>query len=125
MPAVIISGQYGFRILYITRSLIRLEAILVNLVAVYLLIKLSPWRMVVNILPEAFACVCMSVIAFILLEISDNIIISFLWIAICATVYFIVLLAFPKEKIMLVRIKDHLYTLFKINRFKVLKKNAN
>ena len=50
VPAVVISTQYGFRALYITRSFIRLQSVIVNLIILYYLIRQSPWKMFVNIL---------------------------------------------------------------------------
>ena len=41
IPAVVISVQYGFESLYITRSLVRIEGIIVNLVIVYFLIHIT------------------------------------------------------------------------------------
>ena len=112
IPAVIISGQYGFRALYITRSLVRLELVLVNLIFVYALIKQSPWKMFTNILPELLSCVAMSLAAWGLLRISNSIIISFVWIVVCAGIYFAILCIFPKDRDLLKSIKDR--TLSKI-----------
>ena len=106
IPAVIISGHYGFVPLYITRSLVRLEAVIVNLIFVYILIKQSPWRMVTNILPEVFSCIVMALVAVALLKINDGILVSFVWIFVCAAIYFIVLCAFPQDKAILFGIKD-------------------
>lgn len=113
VPAVIISGQYGFRPLYITRSLVRLEGILVSFIFVYITIKQSPWKMIVNVLPEALACLAMSGVAFVLLKISSNLFVSCVWVAVCATTYFIVLSAFSKERSILMGLKDRLLLTFK------------
>ena len=105
IPAVIISGQYGFRVLYITRSLVRLEGVMVNLIALYILIKQSPWKMFVNILPEICSCLVMSTIAYILLSINNSLLLSFVWIGVCAIVYFVILSFFPKDKAILIGLK--------------------
>lgn len=106
IPAVIISGQYGFRALYITRSLVRLEMVLVNLVFVYVLIKQSPWKMFTNIIPELFSCVVMAIVGWLLLKISDNMVVSFVWIGVCAVVYFAVLYLFPNDRVVLLNLKE-------------------
>lgn len=106
VPAVIISGQYGFRPLYITRSLVRLEGLLVNFIFVYITIKQSPWRMIVNVLPETFSCLVMAGVALLLLQFNNSMIMSFVWIAACAIVYFIVLLMFPDDRRILLSLKD-------------------
>lgn len=106
VPAVIISGQYGFRALYITRSLVRLELVLVNLIFVYILIKQSPWKMFANILPEICSCIVMALAAFVLLIINHSIVLSFVWVGVCAAVYFAVLSLFPKDRAILFGLKD-------------------
>lgn len=115
IPAVIISGHYGFRTLYITRSLIRLEGVAVNLIFLYVLIKQSPWKMFVNILPEALSCVVMAGVGWGLLCISDSVVISFVWILICVVVYFVTLYIFPKDRLLLHNLKQQVLSK---NRFK-------
>ena len=102
IPAVIISGQFGFKALYITRSLVRLEGVAVNLVALYILIKQSPWKMFVNIIPEVVACTVMALVGWMLLKFNDNLVVSFVWICLCAVVYFIMLSIFPKDRNILI-----------------------
>ena len=82
VPAVIISGQYGFKTLYITRSLVRVELILVNFCMIYYAIKQSPLKMIINVLPEAFASLLMAIIGLSLLSVNDSIFCSILWILI-------------------------------------------
>lgn len=105
IPAVIISGQYGFRTLYITRSLVRLELVLVNLIFVYALIKQSPWKMFTNILPELLSCALMSLAAWVLLRINNGTVVSFIWIVVCGGIYLTVLCIFPKDRDLLKSIK--------------------
>lgn len=52
LPVVYWAAQKGYETLYVARSLVRFELILVNLVLTYYYIKLSPLKMVVNIIPE-------------------------------------------------------------------------
>lgn len=106
IPAVIISGQFGFKALYITRSLVRLEGVAVNLVALYILIKQSPWKMFVNIIPEVVACTVMALVGWMLLKFNDNLVVSFVWICLCAVVYFIMLSIFPKDRNILIGLKN-------------------
>ena len=105
IPAVIISGQYGFRPLYITRSLVRLEGVLVNFIFIYLTIKQSPWKMIVNVLPELLSCLVMSCVALLLLRFNNTIAMSFVWIVACAVVYFITLSMFPEDRRILMSLK--------------------
>lgn len=108
IPAVIISGKYGFHALYITRSLVRLELVLVNLIFVYILIKQSAWKMFTNIIPELFSSIIMALVAFALLRINNNVVVSFVWIVVCTCIYFSVLFAFPKDRVLLLGIKNKL-----------------
>jgi len=105
VPAVIISGQYGFQPLYITRSLVRLEGVLVNLIILYILIKQSPWKMFTNILPELCSCLVMSMVAFALLRVNHDLIPSFIWVGVCIVVYFATLYMFPKDRTILLGLK--------------------
>lgn len=99
IPAVIISGQYGFEALYITRSLIRLELVLVNIIAVYIIIKQSPWKMVANVIPQFISSLIMAIVGYLLLRVSDSIVMSFVWILLCVAVYFLSLyLLFPGDR---------------------------
>lgn len=99
IPAIIISGQYGFKALYITRSLIRLELVLVNMIAVYVIIKQSPWKMIFNILPEAASALIMAVVGYFLLRINNGIAFSFVWLVVCAAVYYASLYClFPADR---------------------------
>ena len=99
IPAIIISGQFGFKALYITRSLIRLELVLVNLIAVYLTIHQSAWKMFTNILPELVSSLIMALSAYLLLSLSSNNTLAFVWVIICIGVYFCSLyLLFPRER---------------------------
>ena len=107
IPAVIISGQYGFRVLYITRSLIRLEGVAVTLITLYILIKQSPWKMFMNVLPEILSSVVMMSVGTGLLRISHSMIASFIWVAICVVVYFAVLYMFPKDRMVLLGFRDY------------------
>ncbi len=52
LPVVYWTAQKGYETLYVARSLVRFELIIVNLAITYYFIKLSPLKMVVNIMPE-------------------------------------------------------------------------
>ena len=121
IPAVIISGQYGFRALYITRSLVRLELVLVNVIFVYVMIKQSPWKMFTNILPEVCSCLVMGLVAFGLLRISRAIVPSFIWIGICVLVYFAMLYLFPKDRKIILGLKGKVLSTIRKNKTRIKK----
>lgn len=106
IPAVIISGRYGFRPLYITRSFVRLEGLFVNFIFVYITIKLSPWKMIVNVLPEMLSCLVMTGAALLLLHFNDAMVLSFVWIIVCVITYIITLSFFPSERHYLLSFKN-------------------
>ena len=116
VPAVIISGKYGFEALYITRSLVRIELIVVNLIMVYISIKQSAWKMFVNIIPELLSCVVMAVVGFGLLQLDNSIILSFAWVAICMVIYFSVLWLFPSDRVILNNMKGKILMRIKIHK---------
>ncbi len=112
IPAVFISGQFGFKALYVTRSLIRLQGILVNLIILYILIKQSPWKMIMNVYPEALSCFIMAFVGWIMLKINDSVFVSFIWILLCAILYFGVLSLFRQEREILNKLKNRAISSF-------------
>lgn len=99
IPAIIIAGQFGFKSLYVTRSLVRLEGVLVNMIAVYIMIKQSPWKMIVNVLPHFVSSLIMGILAFSLLSFNNGMVVSFVWVVLCICVYFVSLyFFFPRER---------------------------
>lgn len=116
IPAVIISGQYGFEALYITRSLVRIELIIVNLIMVYITIRQSAWKMFANIVPELFSCAVMASVGFGLLQLNNSLILSCAWVAICVVVYFSVLWLFPSDKVILNNLKEKILMRIKIRK---------
>ncbi len=65
IPAIFFAGHYGFKALYITRSLIRLQLVLINIIFVYIMIQQSPWKMIINIMPEALSAAIMGCVGYI------------------------------------------------------------
>lgn len=104
IPAVVISIRYGFTALYWTRSIVRLEAVLVNLILIYYCIQLRPWRMILNLLPEFIGCIIMMMFSLALLSFSNGYVISFIWILLASAVYFATLWLFPAERVVLVQL---------------------
>ena len=106
IPAVYYSISFGFSTLFYTRSFIRLQAVAVNLFFAYYSIKLSPIKMLTNILPEMFACLVMAFLAFVLLYLNSIFILQFVWILCCTLAYFLFLMLFPNERIIITSMKD-------------------
>lgn len=109
VPAVYISIDYGFSTLFYTRSLIRLQSVVVYMIFIYYAIKLSPLSMIGNLLPEFLSCLLMTFTAACLLRISSDNFISFLWIGVCAGVYISFLYLFPKERVIIKKLRSKVY----------------
>lgn len=104
IPAVYIAAHYGFTVLYWTRSLMRLEGMAVNLFFAYYLIRQSPWRMFLNVLPEILSCIAMSLVAYLLLNFNNSLICSIIWIIICTVIYIISLSCYPYERSLMLHV---------------------
>ena len=98
-PAMLIAVKYDFDILCITRALIRIEMIIVNILIMYVVIGIPPFRMIRNILPYIFVSLIVAFISFLIQEICS----SQFWCFISSIVYIILyglLLYFiPSERI--------------------------
>ena len=107
-PAMLIAVNYSFEIIYVTRSLIRIEGILVNLIIMYYVIKVSPLQMIVNIVPAILAALVMGVVGYILLFFDDSLWWSMLIICICMITYLSVIMLFRQERNILFSLKTTL-----------------
>lgn len=97
-PVVLIAVKYGFETLYVSRALIRLELILVNLIIMYFIIKITPWSMFKNISASCLSALIMAIFAYGLLQINQSDWWQYLSVVICTIVYLIVVLCFPNER---------------------------
>ena len=107
-PAVMISVKYGFQTLVDVRALVRLEGIAVNLLIMSLLIKISPMRMIYNVLRPILASIIMGIIAFLINDLYASIIWQIASIIMCIIVYFSIILLFPSERKLLMSLKSSL-----------------
>lgn len=96
-PVVLIAVRYGFETLYVARSLVRLESIIVNLVIMGIVLKFSPWKMITSIAPSLIASTMMIIAAFLLLKLGDTLGWQLICVIICGVVYLGVILLFPEE----------------------------
>lgn len=97
-PAVLIAVKFGFETLAVTRALVRLELILVNLIIMYVVVKVSPWKMFKNVFHSVFASLIMAVVAMLLKDLSISIVWQFASIILCALVYFAVIIIVPANR---------------------------
>lgn len=92
LPAVLIAVKYGFETLSVTRALVRLELIFVNLIIMYRVVKISPWKMFKNISYSILATLIMAVVAFLIKDVFDTLWWQLVSVLICSIVYFIIIL---------------------------------
>ena len=98
IPAIMYGATQGFQTLYVMRCLVSVVLILVNLLTVKITLKISPLKMILNIVPEICAALIMAVIGVGLRKLSSNVIWSFVSIVICIVVYFSVIILMPNTR---------------------------
>lgn len=101
-PVVLWAVSYGFETLYIARSLVRLEMIVVNLCIMGWIIKMPVGRMFTNIMPSCLAAACMCLV--LLLPEPSSIIMNILYVFIAAVVYAFVIVLFPDDRNIIVNL---------------------
>ena len=95
-PVVLIAVRYGFEVLYVSRSLVRLEMIVVNLCIMGWIIKMPVGKMLTNIFPSCIAATCMLLI--LLLPSSDSLIVNIGYAILSAAIYIVVICCFSEER---------------------------
>jgi PST family polysaccharide transporter len=95
-PTVLIAVKYGFEVLYIARSLVRLELIAVNLCIMGWIVKMPVGKMFANILPSCVAAASMLLV--ILLPSPNGLLMNIFYVIIATIIYFIVIMLFPKDR---------------------------
>lgn len=100
-PSILLAVRYGFECLYITRTLMRLEHVLVDMIIMTFIMHISARKIFGNIVPSLASALVMALTAYLLQTISSSIIWQIISIIICAVVYFAFLLIFPSERIII------------------------
>ncbi|PGL72704.1 lipopolysaccharide biosynthesis protein [Bacillus sp. AFS055030] len=95
VPTCIISSKYGFWALVYSRSLIRLEGILVHFIVMKYLIRFPIYKTFKNVLPTIISAVSMGIIGYAFQQINEGFIWSFISIFLCIVFYFGILFLFP------------------------------
>lgn len=105
-PVLLFYVTKGFEALYISRSLVRLELVLVQLLIMAVIVKMNVAKMFTNILPSVIAASSMLLI--MLLPSSESMLMQLLYILICICIYFAVILLFPEERCICFNLKKML-----------------
>ncbi|WP_027639082.1 lipopolysaccharide biosynthesis protein [Clostridium cadaveris] len=98
IPICIISAKSGFWVLVYFRALSRLQAIVVDFFIMKRIIKFPIEKTFKNIMPTAFSTIAMGIFGFLLKQVSNNIMWSFISIILCSIFYFLVLYLFPSMR---------------------------
>lgn len=88
VPVLVISSQIGFTTLYISRSFVRLEFVVVQLIIMKVFFGFSPLRLITKTLPAFVGSLVMVLASLFLQQISASILWQTISIVICMLVYF-------------------------------------
>lgn len=99
IPVLLIAIRYDFKVLYLSRSLIRFQAIALSLLIIRFRYKFSLRKIAKNTFPSALSAVMMGAVGYGLRMVGNGLVWQFVSIGICAAVYFAVLfILFPKSR---------------------------
>lgn len=101
-PIILIAVKYGFETLYISRALVRLEGIIVNMIIMYIVIRISPWMMLKNVSASCLSSLVMAISAYGLLQINQSDWWQYVSILACIIAYLITVSCFQTERKILV-----------------------
>lgn len=108
IPVVLWTVNKGFDVLCDSRALVRLTLVLINIILLYKVIGITLMQMLKNIIPSVIAVVPMSIVVYLLMDVSANLFFQLSLILIAVAVYCCVLLLFPKERNIVLNLKKYL-----------------
>lgn len=97
-PAMLIAVNYDWDVVYITRALVRLELVLVNLLLMQYVVKISSLKLIKNVVPSFLVSILMGCLATLLLNINSSIWLSLIYVFVCVIFYYIVVRMFKSER---------------------------
>ena len=98
IPTCMISVNHGFWSLVYARAAIQLDLIIPELIIVFIVCGITPWKTLKNISHSLIACVAMSAVILIIRDVNDTLWWSFVSVFCCILIYFGVLLLFKEER---------------------------
>lgn len=96
VPTILIAVNYGFETLYISRSLVRITGIVINLVIMGCVIKMPVGKMLTNVLPSCIAASLMFLV--LTLPATNGIVMDFVYVLIAVAIYGISIMMFPDDR---------------------------
>lgn len=117
VPLVYFFARISYEQLYVARSLVRLQSVLIDCLFLYFFFGISTWTMTKNVFPAFLASAVMLGVGYGLRMITHDFWWNLLFMAICAFVYFAVLSLFKVERGFMIRIREYLINriLYKFN----------
>ncbi len=97
-PTVYFAVQYGYETLYIARASVRLQAVAVNLLIMYFVIKFPVWKMLTNIFPACLAATIMGGVAYASIHLYDALWWEITSILLCIVTYIAIIHCFATER---------------------------
>ena len=101
IPTILISSQYGFQTMFVARTLTKLWLLSLHLITIFLLIRLSPFKVIGNILPELIGCGIMVAITHSLSRFCDTIALQTVSMTICFAAYLGIMFAIRNERLII------------------------
>jgi len=103
IPILLLFVRADFDDLCLARSVARLQLVLVNMCVIFFVVKVSPLRMMLNIVPSLVATLSMS--GFVVIMQKNTGVNVWMSIVLACVFYFSVILCFPKERSFLISLK--------------------
>lgn len=120
VPACIIASKYGFWPLVYTRSLIRLQLVLVHFILMKLIIGFKISNIFKNVFPTAVSAVVMGIFGFLLQQINDSLICGIFSIILCIVFYFGILFLFSNMRKEIIGLSKKVIPKKYLHKFKFL-----
>lgn len=105
IPTVIIAAQYSFQVLCLSRSLVRLTGIIINLILVYILVRITPYEMFRNIGHSCVASLFMCIVYYVLPH-THNLPLQAFYAIVCTVSYLMAILPFHEERNILLNLRQ-------------------
>lgn len=98
VPTLMISVRYGFKVLYISRSLIRLQLVAVSLIVMHNVFQIKVGDIIKNTIIQVFSAVVMGLFAYWIKDLNSSLIWQFIAIMLSAMIYISALCMFPSMR---------------------------
>lgn len=100
VPVLLVAAPQGFEVLYISRSIVRIELIIVQLVIMKLALKFPLLRLFKEFIPSIVCTVIMFLFNCLIMHIFDNMIWQFICVGLCICIYIAAMFILYKEVLM-------------------------